>query len=91
MKTATHGTAAVSSSGVWRRPFNTSRTKPQMNNTATPQPKPPFVVHRRSPGLHWWTDAEGKDHGPYVHNSIARAEARQARKKHERREERSLA
>lgn len=54
-----------------------------MNDTNT-QPKPPFVVHRRKPGLHWWTDALGRDHGPYVHRSIARREARQARKAMER-------
>lgn len=41
----------------------------------------PFVAHRRSPGLHWWTDAEGKDHGPYVHVKPARKDARAARRR----------
>lgn len=50
---------------------------------------PPFAVHRRKPGLHWWTDAEGQDHGPYVHRSIARGDARHAKREHQRRQERS--
>lgn len=62
-----------------------------MNNTTTLPPKPPFVVHRRSPGLHWWTDAEGRDHGPYPHHSTARSDARHARREHQRRQERSAA
>lgn len=48
-------------------------------NTNTPKNKP-FVVHRRSPGLHWWVDAEGRDHGPYVHQQPAKAAARAARR-----------
>lgn len=59
-----------------------------MNDTETSQDSArvvnkyaPFIVHRRSPGLHWWTDQHGKDHGPYVHQRIAVTDALRARKR----------
>lgn len=48
--------------------------------TTTPTQRKPFIVHRRPPGLHWWTDHHGRDHGPYVHHRVARRDAVRARK-----------
>lgn len=53
------------------------------NTTHHPSPTPartPYVVHRRPPGLHWWTDHHGRDHGP-VHIKPARRDSRAARRK----------
>lgn len=52
-----------------------------METTKQPQTKP-FIVHRRPPGLHWWKDADGRAHGPYVHSSIAKQDAVRARRAH---------
>lgn len=58
--------------------------------TTTPTQRKPFIVHRRPPGLHWWTDPDGRAHGPYVHARIAKQDAVRARRAHLRKLEEEM-